>query len=188
MTSIRTFIAFDTPNPIREKILSLQSELKKANADVKWEPQEKFHATIKFLGNVNESILPDVIAKVQSVVVNSSAFDVTYQTLGSFPDKNNPRVIWIGCENPDGKLQSMKKNLDSELLTFGFEIEKRSFHPHITLGRVKSSRGIKHLTPMLEKLTFEPHEARIHGILVMKSTLKPQGSVYEILKEIQLTL
>jgi len=186
MGSIRTFIAFDTPEPIKEKMLALQSELKASNADVRWEPKEKFHATIKFLGNVDENQLPNVIKTIEEVSSAHSLFDVTYQNLGVFPNKKYPRVIWIGCENPSEKLQHLKDALDGALVPYGFEVEKRQFHPHITLGRVKSLRGLKYLTPMLENLTFEPQSTSINEILVMKSTLKPQGSEYEIVKTIYL--
>jgi 2'-5' RNA ligase len=188
MPSIRTFIAFDTPRPIREKISELQTELKKTDADVRWEPIEKFHATIKFLGDVNEAILPAVLTKIQSVVESHTSFEVVYTTLGCFPHRKNPRVLWVGCENTDGTLELLKTRLDVELLSFGFEAEQRQFHPHITLGRIKSSKGLKNLTPMLENLTFQPQIALIKEILTMKSLLKHDGSEYSIVKRMQLQI
>lgn len=186
MASIRTFIAFDTPDSIRQKIAALQAELKAARADVKWEMQEKFHATIKFLGNVDEAILPNVIATIEKTVQPFHSFEVVYFSLGAFPTKKRPRVIWIGCKNASGELQRMKEALDQSLLQYGFEIEDRAFHPHVTLGRVKSPRGLHDLTPMLEKRTFEPEPATIGGILVMKSVLTPQGAEYSVLKTVAL--
>ena len=186
MPSVRTFIAFDTPSPIKNEMRQLQEELKKSHADVKWESIDKFHATIKFLGNVEESMLQQVISITESILRNISKFDVSFQSLGCFPNKKHPRVIWIGSENNDGKLQGIKDMLDKALVSYGFEIEDRAFHPHITLGRVKGLRGLNNLTPMLENLTFEPHKASINEILIMKSTLKPEGSIYSVLKSFKL--
>ena len=186
MPSIRTFIAFDTPSPIKNEMKQLQEELKNSCADVKWESIDKFHATIKFLGDVEESILQQVLSTTESILQKYSEFDVSYQSLGCFPNKKHPRIIWIGCDNHDGKLADIKNTLDKELAAYGFEIEHRTFHPHITLGRVKGSRGLNNLTPMLENLTFEPHKASINEILIIKSTLKPEGSVYSTLKMIRL--
>ena len=188
MPSLRTFIAFDTPGSIREEIRELQSELKKSSADIRWEPSEKFHATIKFLGDTDEKKMPDVLARIQTIVKQFPVFAITYASLGCFPNRNNPRVIWLGCQNADGALELLKTRLDVELLPLGFDIEDRRFHPHITLGRVKSSRGLKNLTPMLENLTFQPHHAMIKEILVMKSVLKREGSEYSIIKAIQLNV
>ena len=186
MPSFRTFIAFETPVAVREKIRELQTELKKADADVRWEPMEKFHATIKFLGDVKEDTLPAVLAKIQAVAESHASFEVVYTSLGCFPHRKNPRVLWVGCENTDGRLELLKTRLDVELLPFGFEVEQRQFHPHITLGRVKSPKGLKNLTPMLESLTFHPQTVLIKEILTMKSVLKREGSEYSILTTIQL--
>ncbi|MBI4810629.1 MAG: RNA 2',3'-cyclic phosphodiesterase [Ignavibacteriales bacterium] len=186
MVTIRTFIAFDTPDPIKKEMSQLQMELKNSNADVKWEVESKFHVTIKFLGNIDESILQKVIDHCQSIVESSPRFDVVYQTLGCFPNKKHPRVIWIGCQNENGVLQKLKISLDKALLPLGFKIEDRAFHPHITLGRVRTPKGIQNLTPMLENLNFEPRKASINEILIMKSILKSEGSIYSILKTIHL--
>lgn len=186
MRSIRTFIAFDTSEPIKKEMAQLQSELMKSNADVRWEGANKFHATIKFLGNVDEMNLPKVINQCELSLKNFSKFVVSYGTLGCFPNKKNPRVIWIGCENSDGILIRIKNTLDNTLLPLGFELEDRKFHPHITLGRVKGLGCMKNLLPMLEKLTFERRDAAIQEILIMKSILRPQGAEYSILKAIPL--
>ncbi|MDI6767659.1 MAG: RNA 2',3'-cyclic phosphodiesterase [Bacteroidota bacterium] len=186
MPGIRTFIAFDTPISFKKEMTQLQLELKKSNADVKWDTEDKFHATIKFLGNVEEAILHQVITACESSLNNFAPFDVSYQSLGSFPNKKHPRVIWIGCENRDGTLLQLKNALDASLLPFGFEIETRQFRPHITLGRVKSFKGLNNLHPILEKLNFERQDTVIQEILIMKSILRPQGSEYSILKTISL--
>lgn len=186
MAGIRTFIAFDTPELIRKEMRIFQSELKKSNTDVKWEPEDKFHATIKFLGDVSEFTLPSVLVSIESVVKKYSSFEVMYQTVGTFPDIRHPRVVWIGCENPDGILKNLKNELDTVLQSFGFEMEKRSFHPHITLGRVKGDRNLKNLTSLLEKITFQPRNAVINEVVVMKSVLHPEGSAYSIIQSIVL--
>jgi len=186
MASIRTFIAVETPESIRKDMSTLQAQLKKSNADVRWEHEEKFHATVKFLGEVDEKILPSVIGKIEEVVRRHRQCEVVFETLGCFPNVKNPRVIWIGCTDQSGELGILKSVLDKELQSFGFEIEQRPFKPHITLGRVKESRRNRDLISLIENLTFEPHESSVTDVVVMKSVLKPQGSEYSILQRIQL--
>ena len=186
MAPLRCFIAFDTPSAIREEMSRLQVELKKSSADVRWESSDKFHATIKFLGDVNEEVLPGILKRIEAVAAGSQAFEVVYGTLGCFPNRREPRVIWMGCANADGRLEALKHLLDVELLPFGFEIERRTFHPHVTLGRVKSPRGLKNLTPMLENLTFHPRNALIGEVLLMKSVLRPEGSQYSVIQSLTL--
>ena len=186
MGVIRTFIAFETPPSIREKISSIQSTLREADADVRWESEDKFHITIKFLGDVEEQRLPTVVSLTEQCCADCSPFEVVYRGLGAFPNTHQPKVVWIGCDNRDGTLEKLKISLDRELAVEGFEIERRAFHPHLTLGRVKSLRGIRNLTPIIENLTFEPQSSKITDIVVMKSRLQPQGAVYTVLKKIHL--
>ena len=186
MPSIRAFIAIETPESTRKDISVLQTELRKSKADVRWEPEEKFHATIKFLGDVDENQLATVISMIEAVAAQHEGCMVVFEKLGCFPNARNPRVVWVGCSNPDGKLEALKTILDKELHSFGFEIETRPFHPHITLGRVKSPQGNRNLISILENLTFEPHACAVKELVVMRSVLKPSGSEYSILKKVQL--
>lgn len=186
MPSIRTFIAIETPAPIRKDILGLQYRLKQSGADVRWEAEDKFHATVKFLGDVDETLLPAVFAKIESVALQHRACEIVFESLGCFPDSKSPRVVWVGCTDIDRKIGALKSMLDNELRVLGFEIESRPFRPHITLGRVKSQKGIEHLISILENLTFEPHASVVNDIVVMKSVLKPKGSEYSVLRTIQL--
>lgn len=183
---IRTFIAFETPENIRNHIKEVQDQFKSTNADVRWEPSEKFHITIKFLGNVNDTILPTIIDSISNVCKEYQPFEVRYENIGFFPNKRNPRVIWVGCTDLSGALNSLKKRFDEILIPFGFDIEKRTFHPHVTLGRMKSTKNINNLISLVEKITFNPVETIINEIVFMKSTLFSHGSQYSVLKIINL--
>jgi len=186
MASLRTFIAFETPEAIRQSITAFQSDLRRYGADVRWEPPDKFHVTIKFLGKTEESQLPVLTRQIQSVCGTHRSFEVWYRGAGAFPDLKHPRVIWLGCENEDGTLAGIKSALDTALLPHGFEIEGRPFRPHVTLGRIRSPEGLHYLTPKLENITFEPLMGTIREVLIVKSVLRPQGAAYTVLSSIQL--
>ena len=186
MADVRTFIAFDTPLYVAEVFVELQAKLRNANADVRWEDKNKFHATMKFLGNVSETLLPSVIDSIRHIVEKHRAFEIVYRTVGGFPNMKRPRVLWVGCEEKSGTLLQAKTEIDDALLPLGFTIEDRAFHPHITLGRVKSEKNIHDLLSIVESLNFEPQKTVIREILVVRSILHPHGSDYSILKTISL--
>ncbi len=186
MAAFRTFVAFDTPSPIRDEMLVLQRDLAASGADVRWESPDKFHVTVKFIGNIDEGSVGPLGGALRSSLAPFGPFEAVYASLGCFPDKRRPRVIWVGCTESRGILLGIKEAIDAALLPFGVEIEERAFHPHITLGRVKSDRGLRNLTPMLERCTFEPRSARIERLDLMRSVLRPQGAQYSILQSIHL--
>ncbi|HEY4644471.1 MAG TPA: RNA 2',3'-cyclic phosphodiesterase [Bacteroidota bacterium] len=186
MSKIRTFFAIDTPEPIRDRILEVQTSLRERDSDVRWESRDKFHITLKFLGAVEEATLHGILDKVANALAPVKTFRLDYQGLGCFPNTRYPRVIWLGCENRDGSLVHVQQTIEAIVEPFGYEKEKRPFHPHITLGRVKGTGGIPELVRLMQKTLFELQTTECQEILAMKSDLRPTGSVYSVLRRIPL--
>lgn len=186
MARLRLFIAIDTPSEIKSQVAAIRDQLKESHADVKWEPDTKLHCTIKFLGDTDEDRLPLVLSTIEEIGSTTPPFSATYQNIGCFPDERNPRVVWVGIDDPDGTLHLLQEKIDSGLATNGFEREQRPFHPHVTLGRVKNRTNISHLLRMLETVTFMSKLVMLREVEVVKSELKSSGSVYTILKSISL--
>ena len=180
---LRAFIAIPTSEGVRERIVTVQQRLKETQADVKWDTPEKFHITLKFLGSVEVAALDSLGAALEPRAVTTPAFDIDYATVGAFPNEFHPNVVWVGARanEPILQLSSLVEDVASE---FGFKKEQRPFHPHITLGRVKGGRNLLRLTEELKNITFEPIRSRCSHILLVRSDLKPTGSVYTTLKSI----
>jgi 2'-5' RNA ligase len=186
VTSIRSFIAIETPPDVKADISKVQEGLRTTNADVRWESIEKFHITLKFLGNVEEPRLNSLADRLEEALGAFALFNMRYQGVGCFPNQHRPRVIWIGAENEDGTLTKIQETIEKVAEHFGFQREERKFHPHITIGRVKSSKNLKVLVSELGNASFNPHTAVIKDVLLMKSDLKPTGSVYSVIRAYQL--
>ena len=186
MAHLRLFIAVETPIEIRTQIAAVQAELKQSGADVRWEPEEKFHATLKFLGRTEDSQLPDITSSIEKIAHSAPPLSLRYRNLGCFPSVQTPRVIWVGIEELNGALTSLYGSIESAMEALGFEQESRPFHAHITLGRVKSKLRHHSLLTRLETITFESKPVTVREVAIVKSELKPTGSVYVILKSIAL--
>jgi 2'-5' RNA ligase len=182
MPSIRSFIAIETPPEVKAEIAKVQEGLRATNADVRWESIEKFHMTLKFLGNVEEPRLNLCAGRLQEALSAFAPFNMTYQGVGCFPNQHHPRVIWIGAENEDGTLRRIQEAVEKVAEEMGFQREERQFHPHITIGRAKGSKNLKVLVSKLGNASFNPHAALIKDVLLMKSDLKPSGSVYTVMR------
>jgi 2'-5' RNA ligase len=181
MPGIRSFIALPTRSGARQAIAEVQTKLKETNVQVKWESQDKFHMTLIFLGNIEQSKLELLSDALTTSVQQFPTLTLTYESIGAFPNIRNPRIVWIGTKPNQGvlDLQSIVEQLCSG---FGFTKDDREFHPHITLGRVKENRNFDRLTEAIKTITFEPIETICPEILLMKSELHPGGSIYTILK------
>ncbi len=183
IASVRTFIALPTSIETHRSMADIQSQLKAAEADVKWESQDKFHITLKFLGNLEQSRIEMLAAKLAASISQRESFDLSYESLGAFPNLQRPRVVWIGAESSPAVLD-LQAVVDQVCSDLGFPKESRSFHPHITLGRVKGTRNLVRLTEAIKNTTFDPIPSRCAEVVLMKSDLHPRGSSYTILKSI----
>jgi RNA 2',3'-cyclic 3'-phosphodiesterase len=181
MPSLRLFIAIKTPPNIIPQIAAIRDKLRASSAHVKWEPDEKLHATLKFLGNADERLLPEIVLCIRGVGLILSPLFLKYKGVGCFPNQRAPKVIWVGIEDLNGSLNSLQEKIESEFVPLGFEREMRKFHAHVTLGRVKDERMIQSLLRTMESITFESQPAAIQEIALIKSELKPSGSVYTTL-------
>ena len=84
-------------------------------------------------------------------------------------------------------LISLQKQIEIQLETIGFQPEDRPFHPHLTLGRMKSSRGKEELVRRMEKYKEEGFgDFQVERVVLFKSDLKPSGPIYTLLKEMKL--
>ncbi|MCX6133580.1 MAG: RNA 2',3'-cyclic phosphodiesterase [Ignavibacteriales bacterium] len=181
----RAFIALPLPAEIRREFATLQKQLIESQADVKWDTSDKFHITLKFLGDV-ESSQPGLLAKeVQNSIGTFRHFDLSFVTLGAFPNPGRPRVVWIGSEQNED-VTGLQRSVEMACSSFGFAKEDRPFHAHVTLGRVKGDRNIDRLTAKLKSITFKPLIARCTEVHIIRSELKPAGSVYTLLNSIPL--
>ena len=187
METLRSFIALPTSLEARQSIADVQTSLKETQANVKWESQEKFHITLIFLGTVAQSKLELLSTELAKSAQQFRSFPLTYVSIGAFPNAHAPRVVWVGIQdNP--VILGLQAAVQKVCEGFGFPKEDRSFHPHITLGRMKEPHNLGRLTEAIKTITFEPIETPCSELLLMKSELHPSGSRYTILKSFPLNM
>ncbi len=184
---IRSFLAIELPKPILRRIEEVQADLRSAHADVRWVSPEKIHLTLKFFGNIDESRIDSIFKSIEEPVRNTLPFSIKVQGMGAFPHLKNPRVIWLGLVNGSQALTSLQEKVETQLDKIGFQPEDRPFHPHLTLGRTKSSRGKDELVGRMEKHKEEEFgDFQVEQVILFKSDLKPSGPIYTALRELRL--
>ena len=184
---IRSFLAFEIPSEILKKIGEVQEDLKSSHADVRWVSPEKIHLTLKFFGNIDEPRIEPIIQSIDGLIRVTSPIPLKVRGVGAFPHLKNPRVIWVGLVDGKAALIDLQKQLERELEKIGFESEDRAFHPHLTLGRMKSSKGKEGLVGMMTRYQEEEFgDFQAERIILFKSDLRPTGPIYTALREIRL--
>ncbi len=178
---LRTFIALELPSDIKEQIAHIQFLLQKLHCDVRWEPIEKFHITLKFLGPTPKHLIPKLTTMLSEYLKSQKKFSFQFNHIGAFPTVRNPKVVWIGIDQPI-VLESLACNIDVLCKSLGFPAETKKYHPHVTFGRVKGNQNITRLTEAIKTSTFESIYCECNTISLIQSELKPEGSHYTIVQ------
>ncbi len=187
MKGIRTFIGIFPPPHVQSAIADILLPFRPDAPAIRWEKQEKIHITMKFLGDV----MPEQLRQLQSFLNQEGRsirrFAIPLTTIGCFPIEHSPKIVWIGSSGDENALLiNCFKAVENACTSAGFKKEERSFHPHITLGRVKGKIS-ENLIKKIENTTFEPLQFLCTELLIMKSDLSPSGSAYSQLFSIPLT-
>jgi 2'-5' RNA ligase len=115
------------------------------------------------------------------------AISIPLERLGAFPSLQAPRVLWVGASErwehgEDAKrLAVLHETVETCCDALGFAPDSRPLKPHLTVARVKaggrqcgqalSRSGVLDRPLSLGSLAVE-------SVALMKSELKPTGSVY----------
>ncbi len=184
---MRTFIAIEIPDVIKQQMAGLQAQLRKADADASWPRPEGIHLSLKFLGEVPESRIDEIKNAVAAAAAGMSRFRVEVQGTRAFPNARNARVVWAGLFGDLEKLNRLQAAVEDALVRIGMEREDRPFKPHLTLARIKFIRSKESLFKALEQvkdLRLGGFEAQ--AVSVMKSELKRTGAEYTEVARIEL--
>ncbi len=137
------------------------------------------HLTLKFLGNVEPRELAAIDGVLSKIAGAAQSTQGQLRNLGSFPHLRRPRVLWIGVETGNTALSALHAELDTGLAEIGFAKEKRGFHPHITIGRVRGDRGLPALREAAEARSgIEAGSFAIDRLTLFESELRQTGARY----------
>lgn len=172
----RCFIAIDLDHALKEHILEIQGKINEPS--LKIVEKQNIHITLKFLGEVSENKIQDVIKRVKEI--NLHKFDLEIQGMGAFPSINYMRVVWLGVRD-DTRLVELAKAVDDKL----FDFKHEDFSAHLTIARVKL-RPTRLREVILQNKDIYIGKQHVDRFVLKKSILLSTGPVYEDLAVFEL--
>jgi 2'-5' RNA ligase len=184
---IRTFIAIDLSESVRQDIAKGQEKLRRSGLPIRWVRPKGIHLTLKFLGDIEKGQVEKICAAIEQATETSSPFTLHGEGIGVFPDFKRPRVVWVGISGHLEVLYALQKDLDVQLHSLGFPKEKRRFKGHLTLGRAKGRMDGAKLRRALQPWDdFGTEAFTVEALTLFQSDLRPDGAVYSKLCEAML--
>ncbi|MFC1741187.1 RNA 2',3'-cyclic phosphodiesterase [Nanoarchaeota archaeon] len=171
---MRLFIAIEVPEDIKQILIAARDKLIFPGKAAK---TKEFHLTLKFLGEVDEPKAKQLSKALEKIEFNP--FTLTLSDIGAFPNRNKARVIWAGL-TPHENINSIQQRIDNECETLGFKKDDR-FHPHLTLARIKSIDDKEEFLKCLDSISLTKAEFKVDSFKLIKSTLTPEGPIYDVL-------
>lgn len=184
---MRLFVAIDLPDPVRREVRDATAPLREADLPVRWVEPDKYHVTMKFLGEMRPEAREDAVRLLRRAASGSSSMELELESMGAFPSLRRPRVLWVGV-GATPPLRALKHDLEHAFARMGVEMETRAFRPHVTVGRAREGAGAGEFRA-LEELADEvsPQESfTVEHLELMRSRLRPEGAVYTVEERVPL--
>ena len=170
----RLFVALDLPESVKRSL----EPLAKGLGDVRWTTPDQQHLTLRFIGDVGNGEVRDVLEALATVP--SVPFELALKGLGHFPLRGEPRVLWVGVER-SAEFARLKRRIDGALQEAGVPPESRKFAPHITLARIRAPLSPARLGTYLMRHNLYRSEAfPISSFHLYSSWLRADGAEHQI--------
>ncbi|HUV56493.1 MAG TPA: RNA 2',3'-cyclic phosphodiesterase [Dehalococcoidales bacterium] len=192
MEQIRSFIAIELPDELKQELSQLQAKLKSGVPSlVKWVDPYGIHLTLKFLGNIALNRTGEITRVIEEAAKGTAPFHLKVKQLGVFPNLRRVQVVWVGISGEVDKLGQLQQRIESGLARLGFTPESRPFTPHLTLARVRDQASLdeqQRLGQLIASTSFESaHSIEVDAINLMKSQLTREGAIYSRISSVGLS-
>ena len=189
---MRTFIAIEITETLKRNLKRSLGVIRSELDDglMRWARPESMHLTLNFLGEIELEQVQVVQENLEEVTATFPSFNLEIAGLGFFPDASRPRVAWAGIEPADGELMRIQTELARRLEEIGIERERRDYHPHLTLGRVRKGLSRDDMQQVSEWAQSSQLDTvggfDVRAISLIHSVLRPEGATHSTLHEARL--
>lgn len=187
MDTMRVFVAIPLPESLLHRLSDVQRRLERKvpHKSVRWVRSEAIHLTLKFLGDTPKDRVSTIEEALAVVGRNASPCVLTAAGLGCFPNPRRPRVLWVGVDEPTGRLKVLQPAVEEAMKSVGYRPERLGFTPHLTLGRVRRGTSRRDEEQIAEAVMGTSvgrlGEFTADRFELIRSQLKPTGAEYTTL-------
>ena len=184
---MRLFISVDLPDRLAEPLADLEDEFVDAEGLSFVDPTQT-HVTLKFLGDVDESTVPDLEHELAHGIADCDVepFTARFAGLGVFPSLEYIRVLWLDVEAGGEELTRIHETVEERTTAMGFDSEEHSFTPHVTLARMQHAGGKELVQELVREREPVVGEMTVEEVRLTESTLTADGPIYSTVERFPL--
>jgi 2'-5' RNA ligase len=159
-------------NPELQRLFSkFKRTLSDKGKETRWSSPHLWHVTLAFLGPVGHSQREGLLEWLERWEPTAQWRDLNlrFQGVGAFPEVDHARVLWVGVQKSQSLLDAQSE-LEAELRTLGFDLEDRSYQPHLTLARFRNAINVDDLVKLGGRKHFGDY--KVNEILLLESVIQ----------------
>jgi len=174
---MRLFFAIEFSEVIKETLHQKIDPYKRSFPEFKWIKKTSLHLTLKFIGETEDSFIPEIYKYLKDAFKNIQPFDLSTTQFGFFPSTKRARVFYLDLQK-SVSLHNCYNIIEEQMNTLGIEKEKRRFQPHITLARIKNKSLSKDELDILYNENIPKMLINVQEVVLMQSELLSSGARY----------
>jgi len=168
----RLFVAVQLPADVREELMLIASGVPGAH----WTEEDNLHLTIRFLGEVDGTKARDLATALRRLEI--PPFELTLSGIGFFPPRGEAEVLWMGVEKSE-PLEHLRQRVDSTATRLGIPQDRKRWVPHVTLARLHDAPRTRLQWFAAGQNLWKSRAFQVQAMVLMSSTLRPSGAVYQ---------
>jgi len=138
---------------------------------------ENFHLTVKFLGEVAESVIPEIDVALETISFSTCKAHVG--ALDVLPSREKIRILFAHLVCPE--LTLLAQQIEDALVP-RFDRATREFKSHVTIARIKSIDDQRKFLREVDEFVIPLMQWKIDSFVLKRSVLGKDGPLYTVVK------
>ena len=176
----RLFIGLTNDNEIIPQVFSNLREDFKNVLYGKWVEKQNLHITIKFLGDTEVELIPQLQNALKSILGTHQG-KIVAKGINAFPSLNRPRILYIANTVGSEMITSINKQVETSLAPFFLKSDNKTFRPHLTICRIKEIANGNFSSTLAKYRDFDFGSSDNYSVNLYESKLTPRGPIYSVL-------
>jgi RNA 2',3'-cyclic 3'-phosphodiesterase len=168
----RIFTGLEIPDDVAQSLAMLRGGLPGA----RWVDPENYHITLRFIGEVDDSIAHEVASMLGRV--RRSEFELRFEHLKSFGGRR-PRAI-VAALAQTRALMDLQAEHERLMQRVGLDPEGRKYTPHVTLARLRDSSSRQVADYLSTRALLQPLPFKAARFVLFSSRASTGGGPYVV--------
>lgn len=186
--SVRLFVGVPVAVPVAQALAgaceTLARRARHQTVQIAWVPPASYHVTLAYFGAARADAVPAVVDRLRAIALAGRPLRFRTVRLGAFASAASATVVWAGVDEPSGELAKLAGAVAAAGEELGFARDRRTYHPHVTLGRLRVSAAVAEVLLPLAEQAFS--ETRCDSFNLYETVAKASGSEYRVVASLPL--